>query len=294
MGTSVMEAVDARRSFRALPDAIPVGLRSAIQPLLALDPNDRPQYVDRLFVVPGSFEGTADSDGFTGAPPRAAHEPRRGSAPAHASRTPLLAGLATVAAVGIAGALYLVPRATPTPTAATAASAAVSPDAGATAVATAASDVEGAAAAAVPVAPSVAVVPADTARPEVVAAPARPAAVAAVKPPAAKPRGPSAADRLRIVGMLTNAKLALGEDRLMSPPGDNAYDRYRSVLRLEPGNQAAKSGLRDIAARYVKRANEALDQGDTAGARDHLRNARQADASIAGIRAVEKRLAAGT
>ena len=82
MGTSVMEAVDARRSFRALPDAIPVGLRSAIQPLLALDPNDRPQYVDRLFVVPGAFEGAADSDGLRPRRrPARRHEPRRGTAP---------------------------------------------------------------------------------------------------------------------------------------------------------------------------------------------------------------------
>ncbi len=287
MGTSVMEAVDARRSFRALPDAIPVGLRSAIQPLLALDPNDRPQYVDRLFVAPGNFEGSADSDSFgASSTSRAALDPRRGAAPARTSRTLLLTGLATAAALLIAAAVYLVPRATPAPfSSGSAATAGVTSDASGAIAAAQAPE------AAVPAAPSVAVVPADTARPEVVVAPAPAREIAAVKPPAAKSRGPSASDRLRIVGMLTNAKLALGENRLMSPAGDNAYDRYRSVLRLEPGNQRAKSGLRDIAARYVKRANEALDQGDAAGARDHLRHARQADASHSGIRAVEKRLA---
>ena len=64
MGTTVMEAVDARRGFQALPDDIPVGLRSAIQPLLALDPKDRPRYVDRLFVVPEGVEGATDPGGY--------------------------------------------------------------------------------------------------------------------------------------------------------------------------------------------------------------------------------------
>jgi serine/threonine-protein kinase len=292
MGTSVMEAVDARRSFRALPDAIPVGLRSAIQPLLALDPNDRPQYVDRLFVAPGAFDGAEDSDSFgASTTSRASVDPRRPAAPPRTSRTPLIAGLATAAVLLIAAGIYLVPRAesTPAPTATSTATAATT-----TAGVSGASDAAGVAA--TPAASSVAVVAADTARPEVVVAPVPAPApvVAAVKPAPARQRGPSASDRLRIVGMLTNAKLALGENRLMSPPGDNAYDRYRSVLRLEPGNQRAKSGLRDIAARYVKRANEALDQGDAASARDHLRHARQADASHTGIRAVEQRLATGS
>jgi Tfp pilus assembly protein PilF len=76
----------------------------------------------------------------------------------------------------------------------------------------------------------------------------------------------------------------------VSPAGDNAYDRYRSVLRLEPGNATAKTGLRELASRLVKRANEAIDQGDMAAAREHLRHARQADASHSGIRAAESRL----
>jgi hypothetical protein len=40
MGTTVTEAVDARRSRTSRPDATPVGLRSAILPLLALDDPD--------------------------------------------------------------------------------------------------------------------------------------------------------------------------------------------------------------------------------------------------------------
>ena len=278
MGTTVMEAVDARREFRALPDAIPVGLRSAIQPLLALDPKDRPQYVDRLFVVPGAFDGATDPDSFLSpTAARSPRDPRHAAAPSRTSRTPFVVGLATAAALLIGGALYLVPRATQTPAAALVEQ---------PVDALAAVPVALAAPTAVP-----APVP-PTVLPPVLPTKSAPAPViAAVKPSLPSRRGPSAADRLRIVGMLTNAKLALGENRLMSPPGDNAYDRYRSVLRLEPGNSTAKGGLRDIASRYVKRASKSLDQGDAAAARDHLRHARQADPSHAGIRAVEKRLA---
>ena len=50
MVVTVVEAVDARRSLQTLPDQIPVGLRSALTPLLALDPDDRPARAERLFL----------------------------------------------------------------------------------------------------------------------------------------------------------------------------------------------------------------------------------------------------
>lgn len=299
MGTTVMEAVDARRDFRALPDAIPVGLRSAIQPLLALDPKDRPQYVDRLFVVPGAFDGTTESGALhspsTAQLPR---DPRPAAKPAQKSRSALFVGVPAAAALLVASAVYLVPLATQqtqsgeSESGAGVPSQAVSP----TPSFAAPADPAGGVVAVVPSASvASAVAPLADAAPSAVEKapePARPPTVAVAKPSPPRQRGPSASDRLRIVGMLTNAKLALGENRLMSPPGDNAYDRYRSVLRLEPGNASAKSGLREIASRYVKRANEAIDQGDAASARDHLRHARQADASHSGIRAAEKKLSA--
>lgn len=298
MGTTVMEAVDARRSFSRLPDGVPIGLRSAIQPLLALDPNDRPQYVDRLFVVPGAFEAATDS-GLRPAPPMA----RDGREPVEKGRTGLLIGLGGAVSLLVAGGAYLALRPGVDPSAATsqpsseiARAAEGASAAGATANAAAAptavadpaqlsadSNASNAAAKAPP---------SDAAAKAAQAAPksGKPTAVAAVKPPPAAKRGPSASDRLRIVGMLTNAKMALAEGRLMSPAGDNAYDRYRSVLRLEPGNATAKSGLREIASRYVQKANDAIAAGDTATARDQLRQARQADASHSGIRAAESRL----
>lgn len=42
--------------------------------------------------------------------------------------------------------------------------------------------------------------------------------------------------------------------RLASPPGDNAVDLYKRVLDTEPDNAAAKQGLGEIAAFYVRMA----------------------------------------
>ena len=255
MGTTVVEAVDARRAFRTLPDAIPMGLRSAIEPLLALDPDDRPRYVDRLFVVPGGVEGATDSM------PMPSADASRGPGPARASRTPTITAVAGVTALALAGvawwALSSVDGTGPTPT--MDAPIAIEPTPGAA--------------------------DADRAPVEVVAPAAE---VARVVPEA--PRRPSARERARIRGYLGNARLALRENRLMSPAGDNAYDRYRKVLELDPRNADAKDGLREIATRYVSFAESALDGGDVAQARDYLDRARQADASYAGIARLAARL----
>jgi hypothetical protein len=102
MGTTIMEAVDARRNFDALPDEIPVGLRSAIAPLLKLDPDDRPEYVDRLFVVPGGLEGATDPGRYAnaGIPSRATR-----AAGQSGSRVGLLAGIAAAALLLVAAGL---------------------------------------------------------------------------------------------------------------------------------------------------------------------------------------------
>ena len=269
MGTSVMEAVDARRSFKTLPDAIPIGLRSAIQPLLALDPNDRPKYVDRLFVVPGNAEGITDSGGMSGA----AAAGRSGGAreSQESNRTALLAGSGLAAALLIGGGAYF----------------AMSADSGTSGVppATSEASVSGESGKAT----GKAVTPGGPTTPEVTEkAPAVVAEKTPVKP--AGPRKLSASSRIKIIGLLNNAKLALAENRLMSPANDNAYDRYRRVLKLDPTDKRAQSGLRKIAERYVSLADQAVAKDDITQARTFLERARKADDSYEGIARVEARL----
>mgnify|MGYP001813049795 CR=1 FL=1 len=273
MGTTVMEAVDARRSFQTLPDAIPVGLRSAIQPLLALDPDDRPRYVDRLFVVPGGQDDFTDPSlsGSAGASPAVGERSRVGS------RAGLLVAVAVAAIALVAGGLYLGPGRSGEVTPATAAVPSSPP-----------------AAEAIQATPET--TPRDEARTPPPPAQERPTAAseAVAKAPAAlvvpSPRRLSAQERIQIIGLLNNAKLALDENRLMSPAGDNAYDRYRRVLGLDPDNARAKQGLTAVAARYVGLADRAIDEGDAEQARTFVERARQADARHPGIAGIERRL----
>ncbi|MBK7951712.1 MAG: serine/threonine protein kinase [Deltaproteobacteria bacterium] len=327
MGTTVMEAVDARRNLKGLPDGIPMGLRSAIQPLLALNPEDRPKYVDRLFVVPGALDSVSES-GLYGKP---APKPAGGAwsagaaAAAPSNRTGLVLGAVGAGAVVIAGLLYLgsmlggsadsgltspagsaTSTASPTqdsPAAAVSEAGVISADAAGgsgSGTATLAAQPAAAGPAANPISASGAAsdrAAERDARAAAIAAAAQqeqeksPAKVARVAPAPAKKSGPSASERIKIVGMLTSAKLALGEGNLMSPPGDNAYDKYRAVLNLDPRNAAARSGLREVASRFVQRAQKDIEKGDKAAAKENLRRARQADASFPGIRATEARLA---
>ena len=287
MGTSVVEAVDARRELDSLPDEIPMGLRSAIQPLLELDPKDRPQYVDRLFVVPGG--GNAEESEGAYATPLVASAASATSAPATAGKD---RGIGFAAGIGAAAVLAL--------------AAGIGfwslggerVEQGAPSVIEGAKEPASAAAALAPVQPErgevlplavPAPAPTPVPSPPVVKAPEAPAVVAKV-PVQPAPRRLTASDRIRIIGLLNNAKLALEESQLMSPADDNAYDRYRSVLMLDPSNAKAKNGLRTIAVRYVSLADSSMEQGDTAQARSFLDRAKRADSSYVGIRAAEARL----
>ena len=281
MGTTVVEAVDARRAFAVLPDAIPVGLRSAIQPLLALDPDDRPKYVDRLFVVPDGRDGSADTGRIsTGRIDRSGDSKQ---VTEKGSRVGLMAGAAGAAALLVAGGFYMgLPGNTTTEKNVNGATVVVDPT--------------------VPDRPTreegtfVVVTPDATRRDPrpaesepVVVEEEKPVVVAA-KPLTPKPRRVTAGDRLKIIGLINNAKMALEENRLMSPANDNAYDRYRQVLELDPNEKRAKQGLREVAIRYVDLAGQAAAKGDLEQARSFVDRAKRADGSYPGIATLESRL----
>ncbi|GEM_PF-4401014 len=259
MGTSVVEAVDARRGFKKLPDAIPMGLASAIRPLLELDPDDRPKYVDRLFVVPGGVEGADSGPISTGGVVRSG-----GAKAAGGNRTALFAGIAAAAALAVGGGVFMT----------------MGQEGGTTAV---------------PAAPAAQESPASNAGDESAARPTPVVEQPVVeKVPEEKPkpvvRRVTAGDRLKIIGLSRNAATALNENRLMSPAGDNAYAIYQQILKMDPNNAEAKRGMGIIAQRYVSMADRAIDGGDLDKARTYVDRARQADASYAGIRAIEDRL----
>ncbi|MBA2594397.1 MAG: serine/threonine protein kinase [Gammaproteobacteria bacterium] len=63
---------------------------------------------------------------------------------------------------------------------------------------------------------------------------------------------PAAPDpRDTVQGLLQGAREDLRAYRLTIPEGENAYDKYRQVLALEPGSRAAAEGIRSILDRYL-------------------------------------------
>ena len=62
----------------------------------------------------------------------------------------------------------------------------------------------------------------------------------------------------------------------MSPAGDNAYDKYREVLAIDPDSREARAGLEQVAGRYIALSGAALTRGDVAEADALLAKARTA------------------
>ncbi|MBN4075530.1 hypothetical protein JYU22_03015 [Gammaproteobacteria bacterium AH-315-E17] len=80
--------------------------------------------------------------------------------------------------------------------------------------------------------------------------------------------------RARILAdMLFEASMAFDDNRLLLPPGNNAYDRYMEVLSFEPDNQVALQGIQDIVDRYVAMANQAIQIGQFDNAEAYLNRA---------------------
>jgi serine/threonine-protein kinase PpkA len=54
-----------------------------------------------------------------------------------------------------------------------------------------------------------------------------------------------------VVKLLAMGRANLAAQRISSPPGNNALDRYKLVLRIEPNNADAKAGIAAVAQAYV-------------------------------------------
>ena len=62
----------------------------------------------------------------------------------------------------------------------------------------------------------------------------------------------------KISGLLSAASEDLSRDRLTSPAGANAWEKYQAVLELEPGHKIASAGLDSIIGRYVSKFDTSL------------------------------------
>jgi tetratricopeptide (TPR) repeat protein len=82
---------------------------------------------------------------------------------------------------------------------------------------------------------------------------------------------------------LQAAESALAANRLTTPVGDNAVERFRAVLELEPGNAAAQDGLTRVAEKYVSMARRSASRGDHANAESLLAKAESLEPDVPGL-----------
>jgi formylglycine-generating enzyme required for sulfatase activity len=68
-------------------------------------------------------------------------------------------------------------------------------------------------------------------------------------------------------------RVALMAQRLTSPPGDNALERFRIALRIEPKSKQARQGIADIAKKYIEYAEKNLAGGDAVQFDQYLKRA---------------------
>jgi len=97
--------------------------------------------------------------------------------------------------------------------------------------------------------------------------------------------------RARILAdRLYDASLAMDNNRLMAPPGNNAYDIYQEVLALDPGNQVAVQGIQNIVLRYIDLADAAMVVGQFDNAESYLARARRLNPELPALAEARQRL----
>ncbi|MGB0133638.1 protein kinase domain-containing protein [Dokdonella sp.] len=108
-------------------------------------------------------------------------------------------------------------------------------------------------------------------------------AIASERPP------PSAADMQRMQSLIADAALAMRAGRLINPPGNSAYDKYRAALAIDGNNQDALNGLKQLPVRARQLFDQNLGEGSLARALGMLEVVRQispADSTLVSMSAL--------
>ncbi len=79
-------------------------------------------------------------------------------------------------------------------------------------------------------------------------------------------RKPAIDPQAVIATNLAAAQRAFREGRAFEPRGQSAFDRYNTVLALDPSNAAARQGIDQIADRFAAQAGMAIARGQVAAA----------------------------
>lgn len=79
----------------------------------------------------------------------------------------------------------------------------------------------------------------------------------------------------KISVLLQEATLAEQQQQFISPPGENAFEKYSQVATLDPDNTEAASGLQRLGQHYLQLARQYQREGDDISAKANINIARK-------------------
>jgi serine/threonine-protein kinase PpkA len=107
----------------------------------------------------------------------------------------------------------------------------------------------------------------------------------------AAPDPSSTATRERIATLLAEARTAAAAGNLLAPPGDSAYDKYRAIRSLDPGNADARAGLAELPGLAKQRFEEAIAANRLSTARGTIEALASLAATDSALPEMRRRLA---
>lgn len=94
-----------------------------------------------------------------------------------------------------------------------------------------------------------------------------------------------------VAQLVQRAQVATGHGNIMTPPGDSAYDLYRSALAIDGNSSVALHGLQALPGRVEQRFNQSLAAGRLVQAGDMLADLAELSPGDAAQAALSDRLA---
>lgn len=111
-----------------------------------------------------------------------------------------------------------------------------------------------------------------------------------IEEPVPPPRALNEEEQARVDSFLELAEVHMDVGRFAAPSGSSAFDAYRLILDIDPGNEAARNGIGRIAEYYAQAAREAGAAGRMDEARQLLELGRTVAPNHRGLAAVARQI----
>ena len=95
-----------------------------------------------------------------------------------------------------------------------------------------------------------------------------------------------------VVEAVRLGRIDLSSQRLTTPPGSNALERFQLALKLDPKNKQAKQGIADVAKKYLELAEKNLAGGDATQFSQYMDRAAEVAKGVADNADLPKEIAA--